>query len=76
MIFSHYVHYLVKTHKLYKDSLMAVNADKHSSLRDMAQYLMQRITESKHHYAAFVSLKSEIEEELKCHLPFYIFSII
>ena len=55
---------------------MAVNADKHSSLRDMAQYLMQRITESKHHYAAFVSLESEIEEELKCHLPFYIFSII
>lgn len=56
---------IVKAHKLYKELCMAAHPDKHPLKRDVAQDLMQRITENKHNYAALVSLKSEIEEILK-----------
>lgn len=56
---------IVKARKLYKELCVATHPDKHSSKRDVAQDLMQRITENKHNYAALVSLKAEIEEKLK-----------
>lgn len=56
---------IVKVRKLYKELCMVAHPDKHSSKQDIAQDLMQRITENKHNYAALVALKSEIEEKLK-----------
>lgn len=56
---------IVKARKLYKELCVVAHPDKHPSKQDVAQGLMQRISENKHNYAALVALKSEIEEKLK-----------
>lgn len=56
---------MVKARKLYKELCISAHPDRHSSQRDLAQELMQRINENKHNYAALVALKSEVKEKLK-----------
>ncbi len=56
---------IVKARKLYKELCVVAHPDKHCLKQDIAQDLMQRITENKHNYAALIALKAEIEEKLK-----------
>lgn len=56
---------MVKARQLYKELVIAAHPDKHSEHKDVAEDLMKRVIANKHNYHALISLKKEIEENLK-----------
>lgn len=62
---SNVVDSMVKARKLYKELSIAAHPDKHPSKKNVAEKLMQQVTANKYNYSVLISLKNEIEEELK-----------
>lgn len=62
---SNVVDSMVKARKLYKELSIAAHPDKHPSKKDVAEKLMQQVTANKYNYSVLISLKKEIEENLK-----------
>ena len=62
---SNVVDSMVKARKLYKELSIATHPDKYPSKKDVAEKLMQRITANMHNYSVLISLKKEIEKQLK-----------
>ena len=62
---SNVVDSMVKARKLYKELSIAAHPDKHPSKKNVAEKLMQQVTANKYNYSVLISLKNEIEEDLK-----------
>lgn len=56
---------MVKARQLYKELVIAVHPDKHIDKKYIAEDLMKRVAANKHNYHTLLSLKKEIEENLK-----------